>query len=134
MSTSTTDTTESTNPTAMSMPRLLLHAEGLVVFIAAILLYARYTEGTWWLFVLLLFTPDISMLPYMINPRWGAIGYNVVHTYVTPLLLAGASIWAGWSLGLILALILLAHIGMDRTVSYGLKYTTDFKQTHFNHV
>lgn len=36
--------------------------------------------------------------------------------------------------GLKLALIWLAHIGMERAVSYGLKYPTSFKDTHLQRV
>jgi hypothetical protein len=32
------------------------------------------------------------------------------------------------------ALIWFAHIGMDRTVGYGLKYPTSFKDTHLQRV
>jgi hypothetical protein len=40
----------------------------------------------------------------------------------------------GNSLALSLALIWLAHIGMDRMVGYGLKYPTAFKDTHLSRV
>jgi hypothetical protein len=33
-----------------------------------------------------------------------------------------------------LALIWLAHIGADRALGYGLKYPTDFKDTHLQRV
>ena len=33
-----------------------------------------------------------------------------------------------------LALIWLTHIGVDRAVGYGLKYPTDFKDTHLQRV
>jgi len=34
----------------------------------------------------------------------------------------------GWMMGL--ALIWVAHIGFDRLIGFGLKYTTTFKPTH----
>ncbi len=123
--------TPSAVPVNFSMPRLLLHAEGLAVFIAAIALYAQQS-GQWVAFALLLLTPDLSMIGYLVNTRVGAITYNLVHTYTLPILLALMSLSAGWSLGLSLALIWLAHIGMDRTFGYGLKYPSSFKETHFN--
>jgi hypothetical protein len=33
-----------------------------------------------------------------------------------------------------LALIWLTHIGVDRFIGYGLKYPTDFKDTHLQRV
>ena len=114
-----------------SLPRLLLHTEGLAVFVGAIALYAQQS-GEWGAFVLLLLTPDFSMVGYLHNPRIGAALYNLFHTYTLPLALALIALSAGWSLGVSLALIWLAHIGMDRTVGYGLKYADSFKETHFN--
>jgi len=37
-------------------------------------------------------------------------------------------------LALALAFIWLAHIGMDRLFGFGLKYPTDFKDTHLGRV
>jgi hypothetical protein len=116
-----------------SMPRILLSLEGLTLFIGSIVLYAYY-GGTWWLFLLLLLSPDLAMLGYLLNTRIGAMSYNLIHTTVLPLSLAIASLLLGWTLGLQLALIWFAHIGMDRTVGYGLKYSTNFKETHLNRV
>lgn len=116
------------NP-AISQPRLLLHLEGLAIFIGAVALY--WTEGfSGWLFALLLFAPDLSMVGYLKNPQVGATVYNAIHTFVT----AGILLGIGWSLEidqlLQLGLILAAHIGIDRTLGYGLKYATAFKETH----
>jgi hypothetical protein len=108
--------------------------EGFAVLVSAIALYWQLTAGPWWLFLLLLLSPDLSMLAYMINKRWGAIGYNLVHTYIGPLLLIGISLFTQWTPGAMVGFIWLAHIGMDRTVGYGLKYATDFKDTHLGRV
>lgn len=116
-----------------SMPRIILSLEGLALFIGSIVLYA-YFGGNGWLFALLLLVPDVAMLGYLLNPRIGAISYNAIHATVLPLSLAIAAFVFSWTLGLHLALIWLAHIGMDRTVGYGLKYSTEFKATHLNRV
>ena len=118
---------------ALSGPALWLRLEGLTVLITAVLLYAQLEAG-WLFFALLLLTPDLAMLPYLINPRLGALAYNVVHTYVLPLALALVTYLGGYLTLLALALIWLAHIGMDRTVGYGLKYGDDFKHTHLQEV
>lgn len=117
--------------TVFSMPRLLLHAEGLALFILATGLYAHFV-GDWLLFVVLLLAPDLAMIGYVANKKIGAMTYNALHTTLAPIALGAVSIVLGWQFGFALALILAAHIGMDRTVGYGLKYAKDFKSTHLN--
>lgn len=118
---------------ATSGPSFLLRLEGLTILCAAVVLY--YQLGySWLLFAILLLAPDLAMLPYLLNPRWGAWSYNAVHTYFVPLAVAVAAyLWAMPTL-LAVALIWLAHIGMDRTVGYGLKYADNFKHTHLQEV
>lgn len=58
--------------------------------------------------------------------------YNLVHTYTTPIILGALALVIGWQTGELLAVMLLAHIGMDRTLGYGLKYAEGFKVTHFS--
>ncbi len=116
-----------------SLPGLLLRGEGLALLAAALSLYA--VQGYNWLaLVLLLLAPDLGMLGYLINQRVGSITYNLVHTTSLPLLMGLASFLAGVDLGLQLALIWAAHIGMDRSIGYGLKYVTGFKDTHLARV
>ena len=78
----------------------------------------------------LLLVPDLSMLPYLINPRVGGAVYNVFHSYFSPLAVAAVAI-AFYRAGLLpYILIWTAHIGMDRLLGYGLKYSTAFGRTH----
>lgn len=124
---------EKTGKSAMTMPGLLLRLEGLAVLLAALVLYSQ-VSGNWLMFVALLFTPDVSMIGYLVNVRVGSISYNIVHHYGLPLALGVLSLLAGWTLGLSLALIWAAHLGMDRTLGYGFKYATNFKDTHLGRV
>jgi hypothetical protein len=117
----------------MSLPAALLHLEGAAVLVGAIALYAQQ-GGSWLVFALLLFAPDVSAVGYLFDTRIGAVTYNVVHTYVLPIaLVALAAATGSAALGQI-ALILFAHIGIDRMMGYGLKYPTAFKDTHLNRV
>lgn len=127
--TSTTQTTETKN--TRSLPRILLSAEGLTVFISSIALY-WFVGGNGWLFLALLLAPDLVFVIYALNKSAGITAYNLVHTYVLPIALGVIAVLFDWQLGLTLALIWLAHIGIDRTVGYGLKYQTNFKDTHLN--
>lgn len=127
--------TTASSPTSIrySLPKLMLHLEGLAVLIAAAAFYASHGYS-WLAFALLLLTPDLVMLGYLWNIRTGTILYNLGHTYTGPLLLIGISLLTSSAVGLQMALIWLAHIGMDRTVGYGLKYPDSFKETHLARV
>jgi hypothetical protein len=117
----------------MRLPRVLLRVEGAAVAGAAIALY--FSEGyAWWLLLVLALAPDLSMLGYLGGPRVGAACYDAVHTYVGPVALAAVGVIAEADLAIQLALIWLTHIGVDRAVGYGLKYPTDFKDSHLQRV
>lgn len=124
-----------TTPTnGLSQARLMIHIEGFAVFVSSILLYA-HISGDWLAFVLLLFTPDASMVGYLINKQVGATLYNIIHTYSLPIVLILGSLAGSWQLGITLSLIWFAHIGMDRTVGYGLKYgQKPFSHTHLHQI
>jgi Domain of unknown function (DUF4260) len=117
----------------LSLPNMLLRGEGAAVLLGALALYANQ-GGSWVAFILLLLVPDVVMLGYLINPRVGAVIYNIGHFYALPGLLLALSWSSGWAIGIQLALIWLAHIGMDRLAGYGLKYATDFKDSHLQRV
>ena len=110
-------------------PILLLRVEGLAILAASVWGYA-FTGASWWLFAALLFAPDVAMAGYLGGPRLGAAAYNAAHTYATPVLLAALASVMGWSLGLPVALVWTAHIGLDRALGYGLKLPAGFRQTH----
>jgi hypothetical protein len=115
------------------MPHILLRLEGAAVFIAVLILYGQ-NGFSWWQFALLLLTPDLSMIGYLRDTTVGSLSYNVVHSYILPLALGLFGLLSDSNLALQLALIWLAHIGLDRLVGYGLKYPDDFKATHFSKV
>ena len=117
----------------MSMPAKLLRLEGAIVFMSAVAAYIAL-HGSLILFALLILAPDASMIGYLANPRAGSLIYNTVHIYLLPVALLAIGWIAGFPVGVQIALILLAHIGVDRAVGYGLKYPTEFKDTHLQHV
>ncbi|HET9492939.1 MAG TPA: DUF4260 domain-containing protein [Chloroflexia bacterium] len=117
----------------ITSPRVLLHVEGFALLAASILLYGQ-AGGNWWMFVLLLLVPDVSLLGYLAGTNVGAFTYNLVHTALWPAGLAVFGLLSASPLAVQLALIWLAHIGMDRTVGYGLKYPTAQKGSHLQKV
>ncbi|HEX7255325.1 MAG TPA: DUF4260 domain-containing protein [Gaiellaceae bacterium] len=112
---------------------LLLRLEGLALGVGAVLLYAD-GDHSWWLFALLILAPDVSFLGYLAGPRVGAVAYNLLHNLVFPIALGTAGALAGSDPAVAVALIWLAHIGVDRALGYGLKYPTAFKDTHLQRV
>src|SRR5437764_10923666 len=64
-------------------PRVLLHVEGATLFAACVAAYGML-GGNWWLFLVLLLAPDLSMLGYLAGNRVGAAVYNMVHAYPLP--------------------------------------------------
>jgi hypothetical protein len=115
------------------VPAVLLRLEGAAVLAASIALYA---DGDWsWLaFVLLLLAPDVSMLGYLGGPRTGMVVYDLVHFAALPIALGTAGVLGDSGVAVQLALIWLAHLGMDRMLGYGLKYPTSFSDTHLQRV
>jgi hypothetical protein len=115
------------------LPGTLLRLEGGVVFGAALALYAH--EGFSVLaFVLLFLAPDVSLLGYLAGARWGALVYDVVHFEAWPVALGVAGVLGGTDVAIQVALIWLAHVGVDRLLGYGLKYPGAFRDSHLQRV
>lgn len=114
-------------------PGALLRVEGGVLLATSASFY-WVNGGSWVLFALLILAPDVSMLGYLLGPKVGAAAYNLAHTYALPASLAVFGVLAGSPLAVSVALVWFAHIGMDRLVGYGLKYTSGFKDTHLARV
>jgi len=113
--------------------RILLRLEGLALLASMVLVYALW-GGSWWVFVLLLLLPDISLAAYLAGPGTGAIVYSAAHTTVLAAALAALGLALSQPLMVSLAIIWLAHIGMDRAVGYGLKYEAGFGFTHLGRI
>src|SRR5204862_8355655 len=109
--------------------RTLLRLEGLTLFACMTLLYAVW-DGSWWVYAILFLAPDLSFAAYLAGPRAGAIVYNAAHSYLAPVALMTAGLAMASPLVLSIAMIWLAHIGIDRALGYGLKYQAGFAFTH----
>jgi hypothetical protein len=107
----------------------LLRLEHAAMALAALVAY-QLTGASWWLFAALILVPDLSMLGYLAGPRMGALCYNAVHSWIAPVVLWLVALAGGWPPLTHLALILAAHIAIDRMLGYGLKRTSGFQDTH----
>ena len=103
--------------------------EGLALLAVAALAYGRTGQG-WLVFAVLFLVPDLSFFGYLAGPRIGGLVYNLAHSLIGPIVLAGAGLVMGHSLVTGIALIWLAHIGLDRMLGYGLKSSEAFRITH----
>lgn len=107
----------------------LINWEEWGLFLLCIFLFSRL-PFVWWWFPALLLLPDIGMIGYLINPKIGAYTYNLLHHRAIAAFVAAYAVWAGSDRWKLAAIILFAHISMDRALGYGLKYTDSFAHTH----
>lgn len=122
----------------------LLRMEELAQFLfvlGVIIMWQQRLDLPWWIYLLLVLGPDISMLGYLVNPRVGAVAYNLFHHKGVALIIIAAGMASIASEPfmrgsdvenqLILAgLILYGHASMDRIFGYGLKFGDSFQHTH----
>jgi hypothetical protein len=113
--------------------RAVLRLEGAVMLLVSLALYQRL-GGSWETFALCFLLPDVSFAGYLLGPKAGAFAYNCAHSYVGPLLCAGVGVLTGAHICLIAALIWSAHVGFDRALGYGLKYSEGFGFTHLGRI
>ncbi|MET4022926.1 DUF4260 domain-containing protein [Bradyrhizobium sp. S3.2.12] len=113
--------------------KILLRLEGLTLFTGMVMLYAS-SGGSWLVFALLFFVPDLSFLAYLADARFGALVYNAAHSYMAPVALLTLGFGFASPLTLSIAMIWLAHIGIDRALGYGLKYSAGFGFTHLGRI
>ena len=113
--------------------RVVLRLEGLCVLIAASVAYFKFDLG-WGTFALIFLTPDLSFLGYLAGPKVGAVTYNLAHSYIGAIgcLVIGFVLPAPVSL--CAGIIWCAHIGFDRALGYGLKYSAGFGFTHLGRI
>jgi hypothetical protein len=113
-----------------TLPKILLHVEGLFLFLVSTFFYF-YLDGALWLYVVLLLAPDVGILGYTTKDnKLGSYIYNIFHTYSLPIAIGTGAFLFGPQVLLLISLIWIAHIGMDRVFGYGLKYETRFHDTH----
>ena len=112
------------------MKNLLKLEQLSILALSLFFLYRQDLNISWWLWPILFLSPDLGMLGYLINPRVGAVTYNLLHHQG----IAGVALIIGFVLVdpyLITAgLLLFAHSAFDRVLGYGLKYPDSFHNTH----
>ncbi|MBF2709329.1 DUF4260 domain-containing protein [Flavobacterium soyangense] len=110
-----------------------LKIEEFGLFLFGIYLFNQL-DYAWWWFLVLILTPDLSMIGYAFGNKSGAFLYNLFHHRAIALVLYLAGIYSSNNLIQLTGIILFAHSSMDRMMGYGLKYETGFKFTHLGEI
>lgn len=113
--------------------KLTLKIEELSMFILGIFAFNQL-DFSWWWFLVLLLTPDIGMLGYLINSKIGAITYNIFHHKGIAIIIYLLGIYLQNEIVQLTGIILFSHSAFDRVMGYGLKYSDGFKHTHLGNI
>ncbi len=112
------------------MKKLLQAEEAIQFTLALVMIYFLPVHQPWWIWLLLFFAPDVSMVGYAINARVGGILYNLFHHKA----ISGGVLMAGIVTGntalQATGLLLWGHAAFDRMLGYGLKHLDSFAHTH----
>ena len=108
----------------------LLRLEGLAIFAFSLMAY-EFMGFPWGFFILIFLVPDLSLIAYFHSPRVGAIAYNIMHSYVLPLMLFAYGFFVSSASADKVAIVWIANIGFYRALGFGLKYPRGFRYTHF---
>ena len=125
----TTYRTDSDIGMAAPSVRGWLRLEGAAAFVAGLVLYG-WLGGPWLAVIPFLLVPDLSAIGYVRGPRLGALTYNAVHNWALGLAVLGVALTTTSAPIALAGAVLIAHVGMDRAVGYGLKLPTSFQDTH----
>ncbi|WP_197286302.1 DUF4260 domain-containing protein [Pedobacter sp. PACM 27299] len=110
---------------------LNIQVEEAAITALAIYFLSQHTLGlSWWIWILLFFSPDISMIGYLLGTKIGAVTYNLFHHRAIALIVIAIGVFSKQELWTSIGILLFAHSSFDRMLGYGLKYRDSFKHTH----
>lgn len=107
----------------------VIQLEELAMFLFSMYLFSQLSFAWWWFLVLIL-TPDISMIGYTAGNKVGAISYNLFHHKAVALAVYVFGLYQHNEVIQLAGIILFGHSSMDRMMGYGLKTYEGFKFTH----
>lgn len=126
-----------------SFTRYVVRLEYLFAAVLIALFFVTIGGFDWWWLILLFPLFDLSMVGYLVNSHVGAITYNIVHSYVGPVILTFVyilttpditSTHSADSILLFAVLLWLFHITVDRALGFGLKHEEGFHHTHLGKI
>jgi len=113
--------------------KAILKLEEVGMFALSIFLF-NHLHFAWWWFPVLLLTPDVSAMGYLVSNKTGAILYNLFHHKGVAIVVYMAGYYWGNELLALAGTILFGHSSMDRIFGYGLKYFEGFQFTHLGKI
>jgi hypothetical protein len=122
-----------TDRDAMALITAILRSEALAALAAGIVIWMANDGSLVWLVPVLLL-PDLSAVGYLVNARVGAVTYNIVHNWTIASVALGLGWWLDSSFLVLTGAVLLAHVGLDRVLGYGLKLPSGFQDTHLGRI
>ena len=112
------------------MKRLLQTEQIAQLLICAIALYYLPLQLNWWMYLLLFFAPDLSMIGYGVNTKVGAVMYNIAHHNLVAAGVVVLGMFMIQDFLMLIGILLWAHSAFDRILGYGLKHSDSFQNTH----
>lgn len=109
--------------------KVSLKFEELFMFLLGIFLFSQLNLPWWW-FLMLILTPDIGMLGYLVNSKTGAVVYNIFHHKGIAIILYLIGVFIEKESIVLAGVIIFSHAALDRFLGYGLKYPDSFHNTH----
>ena len=103
------------------------------MLVAALAAYSKFGAGRG-VFAAAFLIPDLSFVGYLAGPRVGAIAYDAAHSYIGAVVSLAAAVMFPTVIPLTVGLVWCAHIGFDRALGYGLKYSQGFGFTHLGRI
>nr|WP_310991165.1 DUF4260 family protein [Aequorivita sp. S2608]MDS1296979.1 DUF4260 family protein [Aequorivita sp. S2608] len=85
--------------------KITLKIEELAQFLFGIFLFS-HLDYAWWWFLVLILTPDIGAIGYVINTKIGAITYNIFHHKAIAIAVGVAGFYFNVSLLILIGVIL----------------------------
>ena len=112
--------------TSLKIEELFMFGLGVLAF--------NQLEFSWWWFLVLILTPDIGMLGYIISTKVGAVIYNIFHHKGIAITVYFIGVYLQSQVFQLIGVILFSHASLDRVFGYGLKYFDAFNRTHLGTV
>ncbi|AQS35428.1 protein of unknown function (DUF4260) [Shewanella psychrophila] len=113
--------------------RTTLRVEGLVILLASLLIYHKFSFS-WSEFAWFFLAPDLALLAYIHSAKLGSLAYNLSHSFIGPLVTLLFGVLGDSQVAIQISLIWCGHIGFDRALGYGLKYSKGFSYTHLGQI
>ena len=108
----------------------LIQLEEMALFLLPTMLFFHFYEGAYVFYLAAFFLPDVGFLAYLMNPKIGAVAYNLLHHRGLLFLGFLAGHYAHIDYLSMCSLVFLGHASFDRIFGYGLKHFDSFHHTH----